>query len=68
MRSSNLARALAELAETDTVHYVDTETGQTFQVSLEEHARLLPVLPARVKVRATEMQARALSAKIRNRN
>ena len=72
MRSPNLAAALAELARTGLVHYIDTATGREYSVTIEEHLALLPVLPDRVRVRMTETQALAKSAQVRaeisNRN
>ena len=64
MRSPNLTRALAELAATNCIHYIDTATGRRYSVTTEEHAALMPVLPARVRVRMTEVDAAAEQARV----
>jgi hypothetical protein len=64
MRSPNLTRALAELAATNCVHHIDTATGRRYSVTTEEHAALMPVLPARVRVRMTEVDAAAEQARV----
>lgn len=64
MRSPNLTRALAELAQTNRVHYIDTDTGRRYSVAIDEHLALSSELPDNVRVRVTEVDARAEQARV----
>lgn len=64
MTGPNLTRALAELMDTGMVHYIDETTGARRSVTLDEYLVLLPNLPDHVRVRMTEVSARAESARV----